>query len=113
MISVVLVAEGDEVQRGIRQLLESDEDIKVLSTLGTILRLDPAPHGRQCPILVIGPGVVTNDTWPTVSPKTQRFHGVVVMSPTPRRPPYPEEVIEVPVELDGRILREAVRRLWA
>jgi len=103
VIEAVVVASRD-VRDGIRRLLESDGDIRVVAMADT-LRGSGYPRGD---VIVIGPGVRLGPReWAELLDRG--WSHVVLLAPLPgwRRSPAP--VLQVPIELSGSLLRGAVR----
>ena len=102
-IEVVVVA-GRDVRNGIRRLLESDGDIRVVA-LADSLDGSGNPRGDA---IVIGPGVRLGPReWARLLDRG--WSRVVLLAPLPGWRRYPTSVVQVPLELSGRPLRGAVR----
>lgn len=109
MIEAFVVTSDAEVGEGLQRLLESDGDIRVVATLPSVRDLTTAIASHADAAVVIGPGAApSNDEWSRILP-TNGHARAVLLAAVPGRHRRPRGVVEVPMELSGRVLRRAVR----
>lgn len=103
VIDLVLVVGARELARGIRRLLESEGDIRVVADLES---LDPGSLEAFNSIVVVGPGVDPDQD--SLAALASRGMPVVMLAPVPEA--RGNGVTEVAMELSGQALRAAVRQ---
>lgn len=109
MIETLVVTSSDTVGRGLQRLLEVDGDIEVVATLATVDALDGALEHHALATVVLGPGARPNiDQWQRIIRRNGSCRAIVLAA-VPGRHRHPRGVVEVPMELSGDGLRQAVR----
>jgi DNA-binding NarL/FixJ family response regulator len=109
MIEALVVTSSETVGRGLQRLLESDGDIEVVATLATVDALDGALAHHAQAAVVLGPGArPSTDQWQRIIRRNGSSRAIVLAA-VPGRHRHPRGVVEVPMELSGDGLRQAVR----